>query len=293
MLRGLYNAASGLTAQQRRHDTVTQNIVNINTPGYKAADSVIRSFPEVLVSMIGGNPDQPVRKVGKLTTGVFAEESMSLYTQGDLRETGKGTDLALVSALTVQDPATGGNIPFDASGKYVDENGEVTYRPQAFFTVQDENGEVRYSRSGEFRVGPLGNLLTTTGYQVLDANNAPIVLTGAAGNFTVNEQGQIVDEAGNLTGTQLGISVVDRPYELVKEGNGVFRLENEGGDGVRFLQAGDNVMVRQGYIEASNVDPSKSMVELTAALRAYESNQKVIQFYDKSLEKAVNEIGRV
>lgn len=282
-----------MVTQQRRHDTITQNIVNLKTAGYKQTDSILRSFPEVLVSMIGGEPGNPNRTVGKLNTGVFAEESMAMYTQGDLRETGQATDFALVSELGLTDPATGRNIPFDASGKYVNDNGEIIYRPQAFFTVQDENGQVRYTRNGEFRVSPTGNLLTSTGYQVLDANNAPIVLTGAAGNFTVNEQGQIVDEAGNLTGTTLGISVVDRPYELVREGSGVFRLDNNAGDGVRFLAGGDNAIVRQGFIEASNVDPSKSMVELTAALRAYETNQKVVQFYDRSLDKAVNEIGRV
>ncbi|UNK18097.1 flagellar hook-basal body protein [Paenibacillus sp. N3/727] len=293
MLRGLYNAAAGMITQQRRHDTITQNIVNVNTTGYKQTDSVQRSFPEVLVSMIGGEPGNEHRTLGKLSTAVFAEESLSLHKQGALRETGKTSDFAIVSELGLVDPATGENMSFDASGKYIDGNGEVIYRPQAFFTVQDENGEVRYTRNGQFHVSQDGNLLTSTGYQVLDADNAPIVLTGQAGNFTVNEQGQIVGVAGNPTGVTLGISVVDKPHALVREGNGVFRLNSTDGDGTRFLAAGDNAIVRQGFIEASNVDPSQSMVELTAALRAYETNQKVVQFYDKSLEKAVNEIGRV
>ncbi|NMO98161.1 flagellar hook-basal body protein [Paenibacillus lemnae] len=291
MLRGLYNAAAGMVTQQRRHDTVTQNIANLNTAGYKQNDTVIRSFPEVLVSMIGGEPGNPKHTIGKLNTGVFAEESMALYTQGDLRETGNTSDFAIVSELNVMNPETGMNMPFDASGRFISEDGEVTYRPQAFFTVQDENGNTRYTRNGQFQISPEGNVLTSTGLQVLDTNNEAVVLTGAAGNLTVNEQGFILDGAGNPIGPALGISVVDRPFDLVREGNGVYRLQSE--EGVRMLANGDNVMVRQGFIEASNVDPSKSMVELTAALRAYETNQKVIQFYDKSLEKAANEIGRV
>lgn len=294
MLRGLYNAAAGMLTQQRRHDTITQNIVNLNTVGYKQTDSIQRSFPEVFISMIGGNePGNHERSLGKLSTGVFAEESLSLHKQGPLRETTRVTDFAIVSELGLVDPATGQDIPFDASGKYIDDSGEIIYRPEAFFTVQDENGEVRYTRNGQFRVDAAGNLLTSYGYQVLDTNNAPIVLTGQAANFTVNEQGQIVDEAGNLTGVTLGISVVERPHDLVREGNGVFRLESTDADSTRFLAVGDNAFVRQGFIEASNVDPSQSMVELNAALRAYETNQKIVQFYDKSLEKAVNEIGRV
>lgn len=293
MLRGLYNAAAGMITQQRRHDTITQNIVNLNTTGYKQTDSVQRSFPEVLVSMIGGEPGSEHRKLGKLSTGVFAEESLSLHKQGALRETGRSSDFAIVSELGRIDPATGQNMNFDASGKYIDENGEIIFRPQAFFAVQGENEEVMYTRNGQFRVDQDGNLRTSTGYQVLDANNAPIVLTGQAGNLTVNEQGQIVGEAGNPTGVTLGITVVDKPHELIRYGNGVFRLNSTDGSGTRVLAAGDNAIVRQGFIEASNVDPSQSMVELNAALRAYETNQKVVQFYDKSLEKAVNEIGRV
>ncbi|WP_054954623.1 flagellar hook-basal body protein [Paenibacillus dakarensis] len=292
MLRGLYNAAAGMITQQRRHDTVTQNIVNLNTAGYKQTDSVQRSFPEVLVSMVGGGAASPNRTIGKLNTGVFAEESLSLHRQGALRETGKVTDFAIVSELGLTG-RNGENVPFDASGKYINDNGDVIYRPEAFFTVLDHQGEVRYTRNGQFHVSDTGNVLTAAGYQVLDANNEPIVLTGTAGNLTVNEQGQILSEAGNGAGVTLGITVVDNPHQLVREGEGLFRLDSADRGGARFLAAEDRAIIRQGFIEASNVDPSQSMVELTAALRAYETNQKVVQFYDKTLEKTVNEIGRV
>ncbi|AWP30705.1 flagellar hook-basal body protein [Paenibacillus glucanolyticus] len=293
MLRGLYTAASGMMTQEQRHNTVTQNIANVNTAGYKATNSVQRSFPEVLVSMIGGNDSSNAgRKLGKFNTGVYAEESISLYTEGALRESGKNTDFALVSSFTVQNPATGQDYPFDASGRYVDENGEVIYRPEGFFTVQDENGDTRYTRNGSFRVSPEGNLLSESGYQVLDNNNRPIILTGSASDFTVNEQGEIMDAAGNGTGIILGVSIVSQPHGLIREGNGVFRMSDPDGE-VRFMTPADNGVVRQGFIEGSNVDPTQSMVELTAALRAYETNQKIVQYYDRTLEKAVNEIGRV
>lgn len=293
LLRGLYTAASGMMTQEQRHNTVTQNIANLNTTGYKAVNSVQRSFPEVLVSMIGGNdPSQTSRKLGKFNTGVYAEESISLYTEGALRETGKSTDFALVSSFNVENPATGENVAFDASGRYVDENGDVIYRPEGFFTVRNENGDIRYTRNGSFRVSPEGSLLSEAGYQVLDNNNTPIVLTGSARNFTVDEQGQIIDADGNGTGTYLGISIVSEPHGLIREGNGVFRMDDPDGE-VRFMTAADNGEIRQGFIEGSNVDPTQSMVELNAALRAYETNQRIVQYYDKTLEKAVNEIGRV
>ncbi|MNP63941.1 flagellar basal body rod protein FlgG [compost metagenome] len=59
------------------------------------------------------------------------------------------------------------------------------------------------------------------------------------------------------------------------------------------MDVADAAEVRQGYLESSTVDPSQAMVELLAAQRAYESNQKIIQYYDKTLDKAVNEVGRV
>ncbi|KOS04360.1 flagellar hook-basal body protein [Paenibacillus sp. S33] len=294
MLRGLYTAAAGLMTQQRRHDTVTQNIANMNTTGYKQENSVQRSFPEMLISMTGGNPDNPDRTVGKLNTGVFAEESLSPYIQGALKDSGQATDFAIQSNINVNDPATGQPMAFDQAGKFVNANGEVTYRPEAFFSVRDSNGNVRYTRDGHFQVNGAGALLSSTGSAVLDTNGKPIQLTGAVSALKVNERGELVDSQSNQTlGTTLGISVIDRPYQLVREGNGNFRLNDTDGATARMMTANDAVSVRQGYLEVSNVDASQSMVDMMAALRAYEANQKVIQFYDKSLDKAVNEVGRV
>ncbi|OAB42909.1 flagellar hook-basal body protein [Paenibacillus glacialis] len=294
MIRGLYTAASGMITQQRRHDTVTQNIANINTMGYKQVDSVARSFPEVLISVTGGDSNNKNRQLGKLNTGVFMEESLSMFVQGDITETNKSTDFALQSDLTVNDPATRQPIPFDANGKYVDEDGNTIYQPQSFFTVQDDQGQVRYTRDGNFKVNANGELLTSTGFQVLGANNQPLTIAGSIDNLKVDGQGRIIDmTTGMPTGASLSISVVSQPYEMVREGNGVFRIDNEDAAGVRLSAMGDNIDVRQGYVERSNVNSTQAMVDMNLAARAYESNQKVIQYYDRSLDKAVNEIGRV
>ncbi|CAM4223338.1 flagellar hook-basal body protein [Paenibacillus phoenicis] len=299
MLRGLYTAASGMIAEQRRHDTVTQNIANLNTPGYKSVNTVARSFPEMLISLMGDKQSGNNKQIGKLVTGVFAEESLPAFTQGDLKETGKNTDFALISQLSLNDPATGEPYAFDASGKFVTEDGEVIYQPQAFFAVADNEGNVRYTRDGSFTVNAAGELRTSTGYRVLDADGNPIILNAGLSVDTLSS-----DEAGNLTAVDntgalvnlgaLGITVVEQPYQLVREGNGVFRVADEEAAGVRELVAGaDGAVVRQGYLEVSNVDTAQSMVDLLAAQRAYESNQKIIQYYDRSLDKAVNEIGKV
>lgn len=129
MIRGLYTAAAGMVTQQRRHDTATQNIANLNTTGYKQVNTVTHAFPDVLISAMSGGT---TKQVGRLNTGVFAEQAVSQYLQGDLIESGKPFDFALSADLRIQDPATGADMLFDGSGKNVSEDGEVTYQPQAF-----------------------------------------------------------------------------------------------------------------------------------------------------------------
>lgn len=291
MIRGLYTAAAGMVTQQRRHDTAVQNIANLNTTGYKQVDSVSHAFPDVLISAMSGGTTKPV---GRLNTGVFAEQSVSQYLQGDLIESGKSIDFALSTDLQVADPATGDNIAFDGSGKYVTPEGEVIYRPQAFFTVQDNEGNNLYTRNGSFSVSATGQVLSAGGFNVLDANGNPLVLTGPQDNLKVDGQGNLINTATGLpSGTKIGVSVITRPQELVRDGNGVFHADDIEAAEIRYANAGDNLQVRQRYLENSNVDATQVTVDMNAAYRAYEANQKVIQFYDTSLQKTVNEVGRV
>lgn len=298
MLRGLYTATAGMIAEQRRHDTVTQNIANMNTPGYKQVNSITRTFPEMLVALQSNGQKPTSHNIGRLATGVFAEESMPSYAQGDIRDTGRNTDLSLKTNIEVNDPATGQAIPFDSSGKYVNENGEVIYRPEAFFSVMDNNNNVKYTRDGSFQISANGDLLTAQGYRLLNRAGDPIKIPPGLSveNVSVNAIGMMNDVSDPTTPVQLGqlgIKIANRPQELVSEGSNTYRVEDEEVAGIRDLQQNDAVEMKQGSLEGSTVDPTQSMVDLMAAQKAYESNQKVIQFYDRSLEKAVNEIGRV
>ena len=293
MLRGLYTAASGMLTEQRRHDTVTQNISNINTNGYKQVTTVKRSFPEMLLSMNGGGESNN-KQIGRLHAGVMAEESMSMNIQGEIAQTQSGTDFYLASTLPVNDPATGEPIQFDASGKYVSEDGEVTYRPEAFFAVQGPNGDIGYTKNGSFQVNSEGYLMTANGYQVLDTNFEPIQIEGSVDNFVVDGRGRVLDAAtGQPSDVSLALSVINNPNQLERQGNGLLLLNTDNGAEARLITPEDNITLRQGYVEKSNVDTTQAMVDLNAALRAYEANQKVLQFYDTSLEKAVTEVGRV
>ncbi|AXN38814.1 flagellar hook-basal body protein [Peribacillus butanolivorans] len=279
MLRGFYTAASGMLTQQRRTEMLTNNMSNANTTGFKADQTSIRSFPEMLLSNIDSKTIPTENKlsmskfsqVGSLSTGVYVQETNPLFTQGTLEETQLNTDLALVDE----------NLPIN----------EGTGRQGAvLFTVQDGDGGLRYTRNGSFTLDGQGYLTTPNGYYVLDENNERIQLD--SDQFTVTENGVILE--GNVQKARLGIGFSDNPSaQLMKDGEGLYKVVND--DELPSAYAGAEVSfsTKQGFLEGSNVDQSRTMTEMMSSYRSFEASQKVLQAYDKSLDKAVNEVGKL
>jgi flagellar basal-body rod protein FlgF len=293
MLRGLYSATAGLITQQRKHDSATNNITNLNTPGFKQVNVVTRSFPEMLISVVNGSPGEATKTIGKLTGGVFAEEGLSTFLQGDIMPTDVPTDIALLSNIQVP------GLQFDASGKAINEQGEWVFQPQAFFSVANAAGEERYTRDGKFSVNENGEWVTPTGHRLLGENGQPLVIDSLSGNIQITPNGRVFDTitgeqvtAADGTPVAIRVSVIENPHQLIREGDGNFLLD-PAATPARLLRADDTVEVLQGYMERSNVDSTAQMVDMMTALRAYEANQKVVQFYDRNMDKAVNEIGRL
>lgn len=272
MLRGYYSAASGMLAQQRRQEALSNNIANALTPGYKADEAVLRAFPEMLMQRLDSNTlptERPLRfgtqkELGSINTGVYIQETIPDFIQGQLRQTGLTTDLALVDGI------------------YPDETGSL------FFTIQGLDGATRYTRNGNFTVDQEGFLVTNQGQYIVDTNNNRIQTGGM--EFTVSPDGFIQIGENQIP---LQLSYVSDVNQLVKEGNDQFR--NEGGANVVDVRqtAGATYQIQQGFLEGSNVDQVRTMTEMMRTYRLFESNQKVLQAYDRSMEKAVNEIGRL
>ncbi|MET3317806.1 UNVERIFIED_ORG: flagellar basal-body rod protein FlgG [Peribacillus simplex] len=279
MLRGFYTAASGMLTQQRRTEMLTNNMSNANTTGFKADQTSIRSFPEMLLSNIDSKTIPTENKlsmskfsqVGSLSTGVYVQETNPLFTQGTLEETQLNTDLALADE----------NLPIN----------EGTGRQGAvLFTVQDGDGGLRYTRNGSFTLDGQGYLTTPKGYYVLDENNERIQLD--SDQFTVTENGVILE--GNVQKARLSIGFSDNPSaQLMKDGEGLYKVVND--DELPSAYAGAEVSfsTKQGFLEGSNVDQSRTMTEMMSSYRSFEASQKVLQAYDKSLDKAVNEVGKL
>lgn len=266
MLRGFYTAASGMITQQRHQEALGNNIANANTPGYKADQAVIRSFPEMLIQAQGSKNIPTInglniplnQQIGSLNTGVYVQEMLPNFNQGDIRETSIATDLALVQTA----------LPDETGG--------------LFFNVQNEAGDTRLTRNGNFTVDGQGFLVTNEGYYVLDQAGNPIQTGGT--DFTVTPEGILQTAEQN---TALGIVYAENVNDLIKEADNLYEGE------AAAVPAGTTYTIQQGFLESSNVDAATTMTEMMNAYRMFETNQRVLRAYDESMGKAVTEIGRI
>src|SRR5690625_3101888 len=251
-----------MISQQRRQEMISNNIANVNTPGYKADQISLRSFPELLIQQMNAHR-LPVQEsinrrtsypIGSLNTGVYTQELTPNFEQGILRETRMHTDLAIID------------------GDYPDEAGSV------FFTVQNEAGDIRYTRNGNFQVDGEGYLTTNNGLYVLDNAGNRIFTDGLA--YDVTSEG-FIDLDGPLI--PLGFAYIENTNDLLKEGTDLFNPEPGNAVAVDPAIAGATFSIQQGFLEGSTVDPAQSMVEMIQAYRNFEMNQRVLKEFDATM----------
>ena len=146
------------------------------------------------------------------------------------------------------------------------------------FTDKQGNTSVKYTRDGSFTVNTEGYLVTKDGDYVLNA-------TGANATVTVNKMGYVIQN-DQVVGT-LGVVDVDNYDYLEKYGENMYNLLDGGN------RIATDAKVEQGVLETSNVNVVNEMVNMITIQRAYEANQKVITSIDSTLDRAVNNVGRV
>ena len=279
MFRGFYTVASGMIAQQRRTELLSNNIANANTPGYKADQSTIRSFPEMLLSRItksgpanveNGFEGSSSKQIGAVGTGVYMQETLPDYSQGQITETELPTDVALID----------GNLPVN----------NATGKPGAiFYRLQDPTGGEAYTRNGNFTLDAAGNLVNAQGYYVLSDQGEKITLQ--SDDFQITEDGYITENGQRVA--RLGVSYSANPDTLAKRDTGLFYTSDEQPLPSAYNVNNVSFSLKQGFLERSNVDAARTMTDMMTAYRAFEANQKILQAYDRSMDKAVNEVGKV
>lgn len=154
---------------------------------------------------------------------------------------------------------------------------------KGFFCIETPQGE-RYTRNGEFTKDAEGYLVTKEGYKVL-GEGGYISIEGS--NVIVNGKGEVYKDEQMID--KLKLVDFDDYKILRKEGDGLLKIE----EGIEEGPVAASVLVQQGFVEGSNVNSVKEMVEMLTMMRTYEANQKLITMHDGLLEKAVNNIARV
>jgi flagellar basal-body rod protein FlgG len=278
MVRGLYTGASGMIAQEARLDAIANNLANVDKTAYKKDLTLFKAFPDMIIRRLnddglgitpaGSYDTMPF--VGKLGTGVEVNEVYTIYEQGSLMRTENPFDVAL-----------------DGKG---------------FFAVMTERGE-RYTRNGAFTLNKDGILVTHNGLPVLGENG---IIKLQKNNFMINERGEIlVNAALSLEPTDMvgmtqnnweqpvvidKLKIVDfeNIRELKKEGESLYRDTEYSGPAL----PAEEYKVVQGFLEKSNVNAVREMVDMIEVQRSYEANQKAMMTHDQELGRLINEVAR-
>ncbi|MFT9495706.1 flagellar hook-basal body protein [Anaerosolibacter sp.] len=160
---------------------------------------------------------------------------------------------------------------------------DLAIKGRGFFQVETPEG-IRYTRDGSFKLNTAGELVTNEGYPVLGSQGT-ILIEGA--ELAVSERGDILVDGETVD--WLDMIEITNVKDLRKDGNNLYRLE----DGLELETQAFTGQVLQGFLESSNVDSVKEMVEMITLFRNYESNQRMIKAYDDTLQRTVNDIGKV
>ncbi len=162
---------------------------------------------------------------------------------------------------------------------------DIAIEGEGFFVIQTPDG-LRYTRDGSFVLDGQKQLVTRDGYPVL-GNGAPIILddTTGRGIWLSNDGNFFVDET--QTGT-IDVVTFKNPGALKRLGNNLFAPIPEAGD----PQPVENIRVKQGFLEDSNVNPLEAMLEVIDVYRGYEAQQKTLQTIDQLDNKAINDMGK-
>ena len=267
MMRALWTAASGMTSQQTNVDVIANNLSNVNTIGYKSESAQFKSLLYQTIQSKTTSANGETKPVGAQVGLCVRNSSItSKFTQGSLTDTGLTTDFAI-----------------DGKG---------------FFAVVNTNGETVYTRNGSFNWS-LGNnggvmLCSSEGFPVLDTYGTPIELDAeySTSKITIDASGNVCypDELNNPQpiGYQSGLVQFSNPGGLERGSGSTFKVTDASGEALMEAdnEALDKSTIRQGYVEASNVQVVDEMVNMIVAQRAYEMNSKAIQAADEMLQQA-------
>lgn len=257
MIRSLWTASTGMSAQQMNMDVISHNLANSNTTGFKQSRANFEDLMYQTIVPPGAEAGEGnILPVGvQVGMGAKTASVQKNFVQGNFAETGNKLDLA------------------------IEGNG--------FFTVL-RNGEEVYTRAGSFKLDQDGFICDAEGNRLQPEINVPVEATGinvdSGGTVTAMSQNGEILAVDNITlshfANPAGLSSIGRNYFVSTEASGDAIEGDPGMDGLGSLL--------QGFLENSNVNVVEEMVNMIVGQRAYEANSKVIKVSDEMLQMANN-----
>ena len=161
---------------------------------------------------------------------------------------------------------------------------DLYLKGRGFFTIMTDEG-VAYTRNGNFSLDREGFLVTSDGSKIMAEDG--YIRVDREQEITINEDGEILQ--GGEQRAVLKITDFDSPYTFRRTGESRFIPLVPGTPG----KESPGFSVRQGYLEGSNVDMIRNMVQMISSYRNFEADQKALQAQDETLDKAVNQVGKI
>jgi flagellar basal-body rod protein FlgG len=257
MIRALYSAASGMTAQQMNVDNIAHNLANANTVGFKMRRT---QFQDLLYQ----NFIQPGASAGAQTVvpsglqlglGTRPVSNEIIFTQGNFLATDNPLDLVI--------------------------------QGRGFFQIRQASGDLAYTRAGTFHLDRDGNLVTADGDplepQITLPPDAQTVTIAADGTVSYTQPGQTAAQIGG----QIQLVNFANPAGLNSIGRNLYTPTDASGDPVVGNPGGQEGLgtLLQGYVENSNVSVVEEFINLIVSQRAYEANSKLVKAADEMYQQ--------
>lgn len=256
MLDAIFAAVSGLEAHQQRLDALSNNLANVNTPGFKKTRV---NFSDLMSRPLNaGEAAAAAQQAGpQVGLGTFVAGTEVMFTQGDIRQTERPLDFAIMG--------------------------------QGFLEVRLDDGSYAYTRSGSLKLTDTGELVTVNGQHLSGdiriPSEASEIILGQDGTLSV----RVPDAKDPVEIGQIELSGFMNPSGLKPLGEGLYAATADSGtpSSARPGEAGLGSL-RQGFIETSNVDFVEELTELVIAQRAYQLNARALQAADEVLAEINN-----
>jgi flagellar basal-body rod protein FlgG len=259
MIRALYTAASGMSAQQLNLDTIANNLANSSTVGFRQRQLQFQDMIyQNLITPGAAQSQQTVSSGLQIGLGTKSAASEVIMTQGDMNQTNGNLDLAI--------------------------------QGNGFFQVTRPDGTIAYTRAGNFYLNNQGTMVDAQGDPLVPNITIPTNATAV----TITQYGVVnATLPGQTNPSQLGqiqLVAFANPGGLDSVGSNLYTATLSSGDAVLGNPGGTEGLgtLQQGYLENSNVDVVGAFVQMVLAQRAYESNSKVITAADQMYSQTNN-----